>query len=84
MGEKLSFTVDNAEILKEDPDSSFSLISLDFFADGANGNDTYVSKDTLLRTADTIKKVPLMWKYDAILDDAYTHYPEQIACGFIP
>ena len=45
MGEKLSFTVDNAEILKEDPDSSFSLISLDFFADGANGNDTYVSKD---------------------------------------
>jgi hypothetical protein len=82
--QKLSFTISNAELVNENPDSSFALLSLDFFASGKNKHDTYVSEETLLKTADTIKNCPVVWKYDPILDDIGTHDPEEAPCGFIP
>jgi hypothetical protein len=81
---KLSFTISNAELVNDNPNSSFALLSLDFFASGNNKHDTYVSEDTLYRTADTIKNCPVVWKYDPILDDVGTHDPEENPCGFIP
>jgi hypothetical protein len=82
--EKLSFTIDNAELVNENVDSKFSLLSLDFFASGRNLHDTFVSEETLMRTAETIKNCPIVWMYDPILNDAYTHSPEEVPCGFIP
>lgn len=82
--EKLSFTIDNAELVNENIDSQFSLLSLDFFASGRNLHDTFVSEETLMRTAETIKNCPIVWMYDPILNDAYTHSPEEVPCGFIP
>ena len=80
---KLSFTVENAEMIQENPDSKFAVLSLDFFASGDNLHDLYVSEETLFRTADTIKGCPLVWKYDEILDDVYTHDPGEVPCGFV-
>jgi len=81
---KLSFNISDAQLIDENPDSSFSILSLDFFASGANKHDMFVSEETLLKTADSIKNVPLVWQYDPTLDDAWTHSPEESPCGFVP
>lgn len=82
--EKLSFSVENAEMIGENPDSNFAVLSLDFFASGENLHDLYVSEETLMRTADSIKNCPLVWKYDDKLDDVYTHDIDEVPCGFVP
>jgi hypothetical protein len=82
--EKLSFEISNAELIEENPNSNFALLSLDFFASGKNKHDTYVSEETLLGKADSIKNCPVVWKYDPVLDDVGTHDPEETPCGFIP
>ena len=84
MTQKISFSIENAEMINENPNSSFAVMSLDFFASGKNLHDMYVSEETLLRTADSIKNCPLVWKYDEELDDVYTHTPDEVPCGFVP
>jgi hypothetical protein len=82
--DRLSFNIDDARLVDENPDSSFATLSLDFFASGPNKHEMFVSDETLFRTADSIKNVPLVWKYDPTFDDAYTHDPEEVPCGFVP
>lgn len=84
MTEKLSFSIENAEMIDENPNSNFAVMSLDFFASGKNLHDMYVSEETLNRTAPTIKNCPLVWKYDSILDDIGTHDKSELPCGFVP
>lgn len=81
---KIKFSVEDATIINENPNSNFAVLSLDFFASGDNLHDLYVSEETLLRTADTIKNCPLVWKYDETLDDVYTHDKDEVPCGFVP
>lgn len=78
------FTVDDAKLINSNPNSNFAILSLDFFASGANRHDTFISDDTLFRTKDTIKNVPVVWIYDPITDDAYTHDSRETPCGFVP
>jgi len=82
--EKISFSIDNTEIIDENPDSNFAVVSLDFFSSGMNLHDMYVSEDTLMRTANTIKNCPIVWKFDSQSDDAYTHDKDEVPCGFVP
>lgn len=82
--EKLLFTIENANILSERKDSKFALLSIDFFASGMNRHDTYVSEETLLKTADSIKNCPLVWKFDKYTMDAEGHSPLEVPCGFVP
>jgi len=82
--EKYSFSVENAEVISENPNSEFAVVSLDFFASGDNLHDLYISEDTLMKTKDTIKNCPLVWKYDEKLDDVYTHDKDEVPCGFVP
>ena len=84
MNEKLSFSVENIEVLKENPNSNFAQVRLDFFASGENLHRLYVAEDTLMRTANSIKNCPVVWKYDPNLDDAYTHDDDEVPCGFVP
>ena len=84
MVKKLSFSIENAEMIDENPNSSFAVLSLDFFASGENLHDMYVSEDTLQRTANTIKNCPLVWLYDRTLDDIGTHDKAESPCGFVP
>ena len=81
--ERLRFNIDNVELIDEDHESSFALLSLDFFSDGDNLHDLYVSTETLMRNADTIKGCPVLWAYDEYRDDIGTHDNTTI-CGFIP
>jgi len=81
---KMLFSIDNIELLEEEPESRFSILSLDFFASGNNLHNTYVSEETLRRTAPTIKNCPLVWKYDRLHNDIGTHDSEEIPCGFVP
>lgn len=81
---KIKFSVEDAKVIKENPNSNFAVLSLDFFASGENLHDMYVSEETLMRTADTIKNCPLVWKYDPKLDDVYTHDKDEVPCGFVP
>lgn len=84
MNEKLSFAIKNAELISEDRDSNFSVLSLDFFSSGKNLNDSYISEETLERTADTIKNCPVVWKYSSMFNDAGSHHKDEVPCGFIP
>jgi len=82
--DKYSFSVENAEVISENADSEFAIVSLDFFASGNNLHDLYISEDTLMKTKDTIKNCPLVWKYDENSDDIYTHDKDEVPCGFVP
>jgi hypothetical protein len=84
LSKKISFSIENADIINENPDSNFAVVKLDFFSSGNNLNDIYVSEETLLRTAETIKNCPLVWKMDETLDDAFTHDADEVPCGFVP
>jgi hypothetical protein len=81
---KISFGIENVELVDSRQNSNFSILSLDFFASGDNLHNLYVSEETLMRTAETIKNCPIIWKYDPKLDDAYGHSPDQTPCGFVP
>ena len=81
---KISFAVENVEMIDSNKDSNFAILSLDFFASGENLHDLYVSENTLMRTANTIKNCPIVWAYDEKLDDVYTHTPDEVPCGFVP
>jgi hypothetical protein len=82
--QKITFAVEDARVIKENPNSNFAVLSFDFFASGENLHDLYISEETLFRTANTIKNCPILWVYDEQLDDIYTHDPSEAPCGFIP
>ena len=84
INEKFTFAVDDAKIIDEDPNSRFAKLELDFFASGENRHEMYVSEETLERTSDTIKNVPLVWIYDIFYDDIGGHDVEEVPCGFVP
>ena len=81
---RYAFAIEDAKIIEENPNSKFAIVELDFFASGQNLHNLYVSEETLLRTADTIKNCPLVWKYSKTLDDIYTHDKDETVCGFVP
>jgi len=80
---RISFTVDNLEIFDTN-ESQFATLSIDAFASGENRHDLYVSEETLKNTSNTIYSKPLVWMYDNRLDDAGSHDPLEVPCGFIP
>jgi hypothetical protein len=82
--QKISFTVEDAKVISENPNSNFAILDLDFFASGENLHEMYVSEETLMKTADTIKNCPLVWEYDEVLDDVGTHNKDEVPCGFVP
>ena len=56
---RYAFAIEDAKIIEENPNSKFAIVELDFFASGQNLHNLYVSEETLLRTADTIKNVSI-------------------------
>lgn len=84
MGEKLSFAIDNIELLEESNNSQFATLKIDVFASGDNRHDLYVSDDTLRSTAHSILQKPIVWDYSPLTDDATTHTDTQTIVGFIP
>ena len=81
---KITFAVDDVNIVSENPDSNFAILSLDFFSSGINKHNLIINEDVLMRTSETIRSCPLVWKYDPVFRDASTHCPEETPCGFVP
>jgi hypothetical protein len=81
---RLRFTIEDAHLVDENPNSNFAVLDLDFFASGKNLHDTYVSPETLMSMSGSIRNCPLVWTYDPMTDDIFTHNKNQVPCGFVP
>ena len=84
MTEKISFAIDNVDVIDESENSQFATLKIDAFASGNNRHDLYVAPETLKRTAKSILQKPLVWLFDKTTQDATTHSELEIPCGFVP
>ncbi len=84
MKNKISFAVENFNVIQENEDSKFAIVNIDFFASGRNLHDLYVSEETLMRTAESIKNCPIVFHYNEKTDDIGSHSPFEVPAGFVP
>lgn len=83
----ISFSIDEIETVKtleEINDSQFTKIRLRAFSDGVTRHGYGFSLDTIKESAFTILGKPILFKYDMWTDDAGSHEPEEVQCGFVP
>jgi hypothetical protein len=84
MGEKLSFVATDVRIERQHNDEQFATLHVNAFASGHNLNKTYISDETLQKTAWTILDKPLLWAYDKKVNDVGSHERSEVPCGFVP
>ena len=84
MTNKLSFSVEDIRLDENLDKSQFSVLSVDAFATGVSAHGTYVTEDTLRKTAPSILQKPFVFAVDKILDDLGTHSPSEMPGGFVP
>lgn len=82
--QKISFAVEDIDVLDDLDGSQFATIKIDAFASGNNRHSLYVSEETLKKTAKTILHKPLVWDYNKFMDDAGNHSEYEVPCGFVP
>ena len=83
----LSFSIDEIEAVKtleQINDSQFSKIRIRAFSDGITKHGYGFSLDVIKESAFTILGKPMLFKYDIWTDDAGSHEPDEVQCGFIP
>jgi len=82
----MKFSVEDIHLLDEEQvdKSQFSLLRVDAFATGKSLHDTFVTEETLRRTANTILQKPFVFAIDKRFDDLSSHVPEEVAGGFVP
>jgi hypothetical protein len=83
LNKKLSFTVENAEIVEEEQDSQFATAKIEAFHTGLSKHDTTCDVETLKRTASTIFEKPVIFEYDSRFRDFGSHSDKPIISGFI-
>jgi hypothetical protein len=83
--QKLIFAVENIRPSEREIDNSqFALLKVDAFATGKSAHGTFVTEETLRRTAKTILLKPFVFAIDKNLQDLSTHLPTEIPGGFVP
>lgn len=82
----MKFAVEDIHLLDEEQvdKSQFSLLRVDAFATGKSLHDTFVTEETLRRTANTILQKPFVFAIDKRFDDLGTHQIEELPGGFVP
>ena len=83
----ISFSIDEIEAVKtleEINDSQFTKIRIRAFSDGVTRHGYGFSLDAIKESAFTILGKPILFKYDMWTDDAGSHEPEEVQCGFVP
>lgn len=85
MVEKLSFSIENFDIIKEDPNSQFATARVQAFASGSNLHNLECSEETLKKTAQTIYHKPILYTINKWLMDFNSHSkPEDsLIAGFV-
>ena len=82
---KIKFSVENVEFIESDIDkSTFAVLKVDAFATGKSAHDTFVSEETLKRTAHTILMKPFVFDVDKRFDDMGTHSQKEVVGGIVP
>jgi len=85
MTKKLSFSVSDINLSEDSVDTSqFSLLVVDAFATGVSAHETFVTEETLRKTATTILQKPFVFAIDKNFDDLSTHTKDEVAGGFVP
>lgn len=86
MTQKMKFAVEDIHLLNEEQidKSQFSLLKVDCFATGKSLHETFVTEETLRRTAHTILQKPFVFAIDKRFDDLGTHQIEELPGGFVP
>ena len=86
MTHKMKFAVEDVHLLEDSEidKTQFSLLRVDAFATGRSLHDTFVTEETLKRTAKTILQKPFVFAIDKRFDDLSSHVPEEVAGGFVP
>lgn len=81
---KLTFAVEDIQVIRDDVDrSQFSLLKVDAFATGKSAHHTFVTEETLKRTAKSILQKPFVFELGNF-NDLGTHSNKEIAGGFVP
>jgi len=83
---KLKFAVEDIHLLQTDEidKNQFSLLRVDAFATGRSLHDTFVTEETLRKTAKSILQKPFVFAIDERFNDLGTHDPKEVAGGFVP
>lgn len=83
----ISFSVDeieNPKTLQEINDSQFTKVRIKAFSTGVTKHNYAFNEDVLKAAAFSILGKPVLYKYNMWTDDASSHEPDEIQCGFIP
>lgn len=82
----MKFSVEDIRLLDDSQvdKSQFSLLRVDAFATGESLHKTFVTEETLRRTAKTILQKPFVFAIDKRFDDLSSHVPEELPAGFVP
>lgn len=83
----ISFSVNDIEsptTLEEINDSQFMKVRMRCFSDGVTRHGYGFTLDTIKESAFTLLGKPLLFKYSIWTDDASSHEPDEVQCGFIP
>lgn len=83
----ISFSVDeieNPKTLQEINDSQFTKVRIKAFSTGVTRHNYAFNEDVLKAAAFSILGKPVLYKYNMWTDDASSHEPDEIQCGFIP
>ncbi len=84
--QKISFAVEDIQIddtnISNDP--HFCSLSVDCFATGKSAHNTFVTEETLRKTANTILLKPLVFAINKRFNDLDTHTDDEVAGGFVP
>jgi hypothetical protein len=81
---RLSFSVENIQVVDDPNSAQFSKLKIDAFASGENLHNLYVSDDSLKKASKTILEKPIVWIYNKVTQDATTHGENESPVGFIP
>lgn len=81
----MKFAVEDLRLVEEEIDrGQFSLLRVDAFSTGRSLHDTFVTEETLKRTAKTILQKPFVFVIDERFADLGSHDSREMAGGFVP
>lgn len=78
----LEFSVDNFEF-EDFKDARFAKGTIHAFADGPNAKTHPISTEVLMECANSIYDIPLVCRYDGLVDDFLSHEADEVPIGFI-
>lgn len=84
MSDKMNFSVEVIDQYRNDEDTEFSIMRLEFLSDGFNSHGLKISNEVLTKCASTIRGKWVVCKYDKQIGDARGHETDEFIVGRVP